>query len=110
MESSNKLLLSGILTCLVMLTPAAVRGDEIRWLTDLSTALREAAEKSRPILLDVYKVPCPPCRYLDEVVYRDPAVVNFINDHFIALKINGEINEVPSEITPKLPVIPHWCF
>ena len=72
--------------------------------------MREAAEKSRPILLDVYKVPCPPCRYLDEVVYRDPAVVNFINDHFIALKINGEINEVRIRDNPKIARYPTLVF
>jgi Thioredoxin-like len=96
MGPCKQFLLAGILANLAMLLPlpASARGDEIRWLTDEAAAWKEAAEKRRPVLLDVYKVPCPPCNYLDTVVYRDPAVIKIINDNFIALKINGEINQV----------------
>ncbi len=112
MGSNQKLFVPGILACAALLTPnaGAVRGDEIRWLTDYPTALREAAEKNRPVLLDVFKVPCPPCQYLDNVVYRDPAVVKFINEHYVALKINGEENDVRIRDNQKILSFPTLVY
>ena len=74
----------------------------------MPAALKEAGEKNRPILFDIYKVPCPPCSYLDNVVYRDPAVIKFINDNYIALKINGEVESVrirENELIQRFPTL-----
>ena len=92
MGSSKQLILSAILTYLAILPVPAQRawGDEIRWHTDVAAALKEAGDKNRLVFLDVYKEICPPCQILDNVVYRDPAVIKFINENYVALKINGE--------------------
>jgi hypothetical protein len=110
MGSSKMLILSAILACLILLAPLAgpARSDEIRWHTNYDAAVKEARETNRPIFFDVYKEACPPCHYLDTVVYRDPAVAKFINDNYVAVKLNGELQTVRirnNEVIARFPTL-----
>lgn len=107
----SRKLLPAILTCLIApLASSGARADEIRWFTDYAVAMREASDKNRPVFLDVYKVPCPPCKYLDDVIYRDPAVIKYFNDNFISVKINGELNEVRIKDNHKIAEFPTLVY
>jgi tetratricopeptide (TPR) repeat protein len=69
--------------------PAHAQEGQVRWRTDYNFARKEALEKSLPLLIDFFKVPCPPCERLDAEFFRDPRVAAFINERFIPLRVNG---------------------
>ncbi len=72
---------------LLPLTFAAA--EEVEWRTDYVAARREAADKDRPLVLDVGSADCLWCKRLDATTFRDPAVVRLINRQFIALRVDA---------------------
>ena len=51
-------------------------------------AFRRAAELNVPILLDVGAVWCPWCDLMDRDTYSRPETAAFINQHFVAVKVD----------------------
>ncbi|GGH71669.1 MAG: DUF255 domain-containing protein [Bacteroidetes bacterium] len=64
--------------------------DTINWMS-----IEEAAEANEnganlPIFVDVYTDWCGWCKRLDQTTFRDPAVVAYMNSHFLNVKLDGE--------------------
>ena len=84
------------LVFLLLLVPAlrtphsALAQEEIAWRKDYATALREAREKNRPLVLDFGTKDCVWCRRLEASTLADPAVARALNERFIPLKIDAE--------------------
>jgi thioredoxin-related protein len=66
--------------------------QEIQWRHDYNAARKEARETNRPIIIDFGTTDCIWCKKLDVSTFRDPAVVQTLNERFIPLKINAEQN------------------
>ena len=68
----------------------------IAWKNAMDTALADASEHSRPILLDFYTDWCVWCKALDESTYTDSAFVQF-SKRFTCAKVNAEVDTVSAE-------------
>lgn len=68
---------------------AAGAADAVVWRS-WDDGLREAREKNRPILVDVYTDWCGWCRRMDRNVYTDPGVRDYLSNHFVTIKLNAE--------------------
>lgn len=81
---------------ILALGPTPVSGQEetakIQWMT-----WEEAVEKSRTeprkVMLDVYTSWCAWCKRMDNSTLQEPAIVNYINDHYYPVKFNAECRE-----------------
>lgn len=65
----------------------------VKWRYDYQQARREALDRKAPILIDFVKNACPYCVVMDNTVFRDPQVVNLINERFVPLKVQLETNQ-----------------
>lgn len=63
----------------LFLSPAA--SDLSDWGTDLESAMREASQNSRPILVAFYQPGCAPCKIMDRTVLPDAAVKRLLRDY-----------------------------
>jgi thioredoxin-like negative regulator of GroEL len=63
---------------------------EIRWRTDYAGALKEAQDKNLPLVIDFGTVNCYWCKKLEESTFRDPRIIQIMNERYIPLKIDGE--------------------
>lgn len=61
----------------------------IHWMS-ITEAEKLNAEHPRKILIDIYTDWCGWCKKLDATTYKDPKIVQYLNDNFYAVKLNAE--------------------
>ncbi|MFT5823519.1 MAG: thioredoxin-related protein [Crocinitomix sp.] len=68
-----------------------VEGDAvaIEWL-DFETAIDRNAVEKKFIFIDMYTEWCGWCKKMDASTFKDPSVINYIDQNFYAVKLNPE--------------------
>lgn len=56
----------------------------------LSAVLDQAVEENKLVFVDFYTTWCLPCKLMDEDVFPDRRLGDFMNDNFINYKVNAE--------------------
>lgn len=62
--------------------------NTIDWLHDWPAAVARGRAERKPVLVDVYKVPCGGCEKLDAVTFTDPRVIEAVGTRFVPAKID----------------------
>src|SRR5260370_23889132 len=68
---------------------SVVSAQEVEWRNDYRKARQEAAEKNRPLVLDVGTDQCYWCNHLDQRTFHYPAAIALLNARFIPLRVNA---------------------
>ncbi len=71
-------------------SPNLNQAHRIHWLPWDQAAFAKAQLENKPILLSVSAVWCYWCHVMDETSYSDPEVAHFINQHFIAMRVDND--------------------
>jgi thioredoxin-related protein len=61
----------------------------VNWLT-FEQASKLAQSKPKKMLIDVYTDWCGWCKRMDKTTYEDASVIDYINKHYYAVKLNAE--------------------
>lgn len=62
---------------------------EIQWVT--LDELQQLNEKEpRKVFIDIYATWCGPCKLMDKKTFADPDIVQYVNENYYAVKLNGE--------------------
>ncbi|NIM23986.1 MAG: thioredoxin fold domain-containing protein [Armatimonadetes bacterium] len=83
--------------------------EMIQWAPDLDTALAEARQQGKKVMVDFHKELCRFCKKLDEETFPDPEVVSLVSQNLIAVKIDvtknsGLAGKYGVHVTPTLVV------
>jgi uncharacterized protein YyaL (SSP411 family) len=62
----------------------------IHWFPWGDEAFAAAHEQDRPVLLDIGAVWCHWCHVMDGESYEDPRLAEFLNDHFVCIKVDRD--------------------
>ena len=62
----------------------------VRWYPWCPEAFAEAEHLDRPILLNIGASWCHWCHVIDRESYENKEISNFINEHFIAIKVDRD--------------------
>lgn len=90
-----KIAKSLVLSLLMCLTSLSTWAQVEFHQGDFASLLAKAKEENKPILIDAFTVWCGPCKMLDKQVFQDPEAADFINENFIAYKLDMEKGEGP---------------
>jgi thioredoxin-related protein len=63
--------------------------DELTWL-DANEGLTKAKEEGKILLVDYYTDWCGWCKVMDDSTYKDPRVIETLEEYFVLAKINPE--------------------
>ena len=75
-----------------MVLPIFGNAQEINWISfQEAVSLNETAP--RKILIDVYTEWCGWCKKMDQTTFRNPEVVEYINENYYAVKFDAECND-----------------
>ena len=69
-----------------------VKAQDINWVS-LNKALELQKENPKKIMIDIYTNWCGPCKMLDKKTFQNNDVASYVNEHYYAVKLNGEGNE-----------------
>lgn len=62
----------------------------------LSEAIERAKAENKMVFIDFYTSWCLPCKLMDEDVFTDKEFGEYMNKHFISIKINAEVGNGPN--------------
>lgn len=79
----------GLFSVLLLLPQWALAAD-IHWQPYGPAVFAKAKAENRLILLDMVAVWCHWCHVMEDKTYSDPAVVNEINAHFVAVRVDHD--------------------
>ncbi len=70
-------------------TPVSMTATSINWLT-WDEAMRKQAKEPRKIMVELYTNWCSWCVKMDKTTFKDPAIIQYINENFYAVKFDAE--------------------
>ena len=87
----RKILALFLLCCIF---PAGIRAQvkfiEVSTLQEMEAVRKQASDQMLMLFVDVYATWCGPCKMMDQQVYTDPAVAEYMNAHFVNVRLDGE--------------------
>lgn len=78
-----------VLTLLFLATISIASAQEVKWLS-FEEAIALNKKNPKPILLDMYTDWCGWCKKMDKTTYKNKVIVDYINQNFYAIKMDGE--------------------
>jgi len=96
----------GLLICPILLS---AQEHGIAFVHDLNwpQILQKAKTENKYVFVDCYATWCGPCKYMDKEVYPNDSVGAFVNDHFIAVRLQMDTTKNDGEIVCKWYPIAH---
>jgi len=73
---------------LFLLFAFSASAKKVDFTNNLAKAKKQAAAEGKPYFIDFMASWCMPCRWMDETTFSDPQVSNYINQNFIAVKVD----------------------
>lgn len=79
----------GFILLLVMISSPTFSQEKIKWVS-FEEAIELSEKKSKHIFIDVYTDWCGWCKRMDATTFQDPVIVDIMNKHFYAVKLDAE--------------------
>jgi thioredoxin-related protein len=65
------------------------KSDAIIWY-DFETAIEKNSKARKPIFIDIYTSWCGWCKKMDNSTFKEPSVVEYMNENYYAVKMDAE--------------------
>lgn len=69
---------------------AQVEFIEVETPEQMKAVQKRASDQMLMMFVDVYATWCGPCKMMDREVYTDPSVADYMNAHYVSVRMNGE--------------------
>jgi len=86
--------ISNILLLLLFIAPLTMNAQiefiEVETLEQMKAAQKKASDGMLMLFVDVYATWCGPCKMMDSEVYTESAVAEYMNTHYLSVRMDGE--------------------
>jgi len=69
--------------------PKNQASSKIQWVS-IDQAQELVKKEPRKVFVDVYTLWCGPCKLMDRTTFTDQNIVEYVNQHYYAVKLNAE--------------------
>jgi len=76
--------------CFPAVIHSQVQFTEVSTSKEMEAIQKKASDQMLMLFVDVYATWCGPCKMMDQQVYTDPAVADYMNAHFVNVRLDGE--------------------
>ena len=75
----------------------------IHWQTNFDKAYKLSQKSGKPLFVFIERLdpPCKWCHKMKTTTLKDPQIANYINEHFIPVKLERNTDEYPDELFPQ---------
>ena len=63
--------------------------SEVKWYS-FEEGMKLAYKKHKFVIVDIYTDWCGWCKKMDNETFRDPSIVSYLNENYVAIKLNAE--------------------
>ncbi len=75
-----------------LLVTTSLTAQEIKWMS-MNEALAAQKQVPKKIIMDAYTNWCGPCKLMDKNTFTNKDVINYVSEHFYAVKFDAEGTE-----------------
>ncbi|PHR53641.1 MAG: hypothetical protein COA44_15150 [Arcobacter sp.] len=93
---------------LLLLISMSIYASDISWITSYKEAIQKAQSEDKHILVFMSKEGCKSCQFMNEKVFVDEAVSNYINKNYIALHLDIHDNDAPKSLQVSVTPVFHF--
>jgi len=79
---------TGVVVGAFMLGSWLMVGPGVSWHPYSDEVMEQARKSNKPVIVDFSAAWCTPCRELDDITFRDPAVVEKAESNFVMVKVD----------------------
>ncbi len=75
----------------------------IEWMDDFDKAFAKAKKLNKPLFVFIERLdpPCRWCHKMKTTTLSDEKIANYINDHFVPVKLDRDSSNYPDELYPR---------
>lgn len=73
-------------------TESIPKKQAINWMK-YDQGIKEAKARNLPVYIEFFATWCPPCKMLDQITFQDQGVIKILNDNFISIKVDIDLEK-----------------
>jgi len=86
----------------LLLSMTALNAASIGWQHSYQKALSKAKSEDRPLLVYLYLPNCKTCGYMNDKVFSDRKVIDYLGKNYVAVKLYPDDSGLPAKLRSEM--------
>jgi len=93
---------------ILLLMISSLQGLSLDKHEEYTSALKKAQEEDKPLLVYLFMLNCLTCEYMDDEVFQDKKVVDYLRKNYVVVKLYTNDRSLPQELRVEMSPVFHF--